>query len=175
MKVLKKGDDILTLPVLDDNFIAVKLGEKGERKIEGKATVAEATDAEVNAQLRASQRGKEELKDTRRDLKWLNKALIDTEVGTEIGMTYTGSGIKLDVPKGSRPNRAEGLKPGDKIAVGPNIRPKAWMNARGEVVEINGKRAACKIDAGDRDRIHRSTGKAVSEIAKLPIGSVEKI
>lgn len=145
----------------DDGIVA----ERPEAVVKRLATAASKLDAYKYVETR----------EFMRDLRWLNKALADVPVGTKVGVIPTGRGIRLDIPEDARPNRAEGLKVGAKVAVGPNIVPKAMMNAHGVVESLNGARATVKFDAGDIDRVKRATGKNYSDTMPIPKSSLEVI
>jgi len=108
-------------------------------------------------------------------LRHLNKGLRDYEVGSKIGLQETNGRVLFDDSEAKRVNRAEGLARGDQIAIGPAIRPKAYMNARGEVVSVGGGKVEVDLDPGDRDRIERERGKPIAERQSIPVSCVEKV
>jgi len=59
--------------------------------------------------------------------------------------------------------------------VGPTISPRTFLNARGRVVSIKGDKVQVELDAGDRDRIERATGKPERETIPFPLVCVEKL
>jgi hypothetical protein len=109
------------------------------------------------------------------EVRSLAKGLADYELGSKIGLKPTPRGFALDDSEASRINRAEGLAAGDAIAIGPTITPRALMNARGRVVSIKGDKVTVELDAGDRDRFERATGKQVAEREEFPLLCVEKV
>lgn len=52
-----------------------------------------------------------------KDLKWLDKALADFEVGSKLGLKVKGSSYALDDSEAKRINRAEGLTKGRPRAI----------------------------------------------------------
>jgi hypothetical protein len=137
----------------------------------GKKAVISAVNAAAHARM-------DEFFDPRavmRDLNWLSKALGQYELGSKIGIKPTPRGFAIDDSEAERINRAEGLANGDLIAIGPNIKPKTFMNARGRVASIDGQKVKVRLDAGDRDRIERANGNELPELLPVPLGSVEKI
>jgi hypothetical protein len=108
-------------------------------------------------------------------VEWMARALSAYEIGSKIGLHITGHGWALDDSEAKPINRAEGLSEGDTIAVGPTISPKRLMNARGRVVSINDKRALVELDAGDRDRIRRATGRKQPKHVSFWLLCVEKV
>lgn len=145
-----------------------------------KGLLAEADERVVVSAVNAAARSRRDefvtAKDLMKDVRWLHKATGEYEVGSKIGLKPTPRGYTLDTSEASRIDRSEGLAKGDSIAVGPNISPKAWMNAHGQVLSIDGDRVTVELDPGDRDRIQRATGKDnVPERPKLPRACVEKV
>lgn len=116
-----------------------------------------------------------EAKDLKRDVRWIAKRLVDIPDGTTVGLVTQGSGYGLDIPEGARPDRSEGLKVGSQVAVGPNVTPKAMMNARGKVKSIKGSRAVVELDEGDLNRIERSTGKKFRRETSMPLSTLEVV
>jgi hypothetical protein len=114
-------------------------------------------------------------KDLKRVLKWLHKATGDYEAGSKIGLTPTPRGFVIDDSEASRIERAANLAEGDTIAIGPPIKPKTYLNARGSVISIIGDRVEVELDRGDRDRLERATGKPIPERPKIPLACIEKV
>jgi hypothetical protein len=178
--LLKEGadaatsDSILVLPQGLGNTLETLAGDPV-----AKGLVAEVDERTVTSALNTAARSRKDefvsAKDLQKDVRWLNKAIGEYEVGAKIGLTPTARGFALDVSEATRINRADGLAVDDEIAVGPNISPKAWMNAHGRVVSIKGGRVEVQLDPGDRDRLQRATGKEIPERPALPLGSVEKV
>ncbi len=178
--LLKEGadaatsDSILVLPQLTGSTLETLAGDPV-----AKGLVAEVDSRSVTAALNAGARSRKDefvtAKNLQKDVRWLSKAIADYEIGAKIGLTPTARGFALDVSEANRINRAEGLAPDDKIAVGPNVSPKAWMNAHGRVLSINGGRVEVELDPGDRDRLQRATGKEITERTSLPLTCVEKV
>jgi hypothetical protein len=108
-------------------------------------------------------------------LRHLNKGFGNYEVGSKIGLQGTKGQVLYDNSEAVLVDRAKGLTKGDQIAVGPSIRPKAYMNARGTVVSVGGGKVEIDIDPGDRDRVERDRGKRVAERLTMPVACVEKI
>ena len=142
--------------------------------------VAEADEGPLRAAINAGarERGDQFLtaKDLQKETQWMSKALAELEVGSKIGLTDKGGGtLTLDVSEAKKINRAEGLAVGDLVAIGPWISPKAIMNARGRVVSIEGDTVDIALDAGDRDRYERATGKPLSRQTTFHISTIEKV
>ncbi len=110
-----------------------------------------------------------------KQVEWIARALSPYEVGSKIGLHIVGDGWALDASKAKRIDRAEGLSEGDTIAVGPTISPRRFMNARGRVISINDESVLVELEAGDRDRIHRATGKEQAKCVSFPLVCVEKV
>ncbi len=110
-----------------------------------------------------------------KQVEWMAKALSPYEIGSEMGLHIVGHGWALDDSKATRIDRAAGLSEGDTIAVGPTISPRRFMNARGRVISINDESVLVELDPGDRDRIHRLTGKEQAEQVSFPLVCVEKV
>ena len=117
-----------------------------------------------------------ERKDVLRDIRFITRAVMDVPEGTEVGVKPSGrNGVALDIPQTARKDRAEGIKKGSKVAVGPNIAPKTLMNAHGVVDSINGKSAMVTFDEGDIDRLNRATGRTHPLTMKMPKATLEVI
>lgn len=113
--------------------------------------------------------------DINRDIRFITRGVTDVAVGTVVGVIAKARGLTLDIPQDATPNRQAGLKVGAKIAVGPNVSPKAFINARGTVVSINGVKATVEFDAGDIDRVNRATGKNFRVQTKMHKSTLEVI
>jgi hypothetical protein len=110
-----------------------------------------------------------------KQVEWMARALSPYEIDSKIGLRIIRHGWALDDSEAKRIDRAEGLSEGDTIAVGPTISPKRFMNARGCVVSIDGDRVAVELEAGDRDRIRRATGKEQAKNVSFPLVCLEKV
>ena len=110
-----------------------------------------------------------------KQVEWMARALSPYEIGSKIGLHILRHGWALDDSEAKRIDRAEGLSEGDTIAVGPTISPKSFMNARGRVISVNEESALVELEAGDRDRIHRATGKKQAKNVSFPLACVEKV
>lgn len=110
------------------------------------------------------------------DVRCLHKDLADYESGSKIGLKVDGKGdgYTLDDSEATRINRAEGLKEGDEVAIGPAVRPKTFFNAHGCAASIDGDTVRVTLDPGDRDRVERATGKTVKETMSFPLVGLEK-
>jgi len=108
-------------------------------------------------------------------LRHLNKGLGDYEIGSKIGLKEVKGRTVFDDSEAKRVDRAGGLARGDQIAIGPSIRPKAYMNARGTVVSVGGGKVEVDLDPGDLDRIERERGKPIAERQSIPVSCVEKV
>jgi hypothetical protein len=53
--------------------------------------------------------------------------------------------------------------------------PRAFMNAQARVLAVKGRRVEIELDAGDRDRIQRATGKEAARRPTVPLECVEKV
>lgn len=141
--------------------------------------VAEVPDFAVKAQVASACKKPEwqwmEAKDFMRDIRFFVKASADVPVGTEAELDATGRGYRIKFPDAVKVNRAEGLAVGVSIAIGPAISPKAFMNARGKIVAVNGTKVTVEFDANDIDRINRSTGKTYKTTMNMPKTCVEVI
>jgi hypothetical protein len=178
--LLKEGADaatpesILVLPRLGGNTLETLTGDAV-----AKGVIAEVDQKTVTSALNAAARARKDefvtTKDLQKDVKWLNKALGEYEIGSKIGLKSTSRGFTLDDSEAQRINRTEGLAEGDVIAVGPTVSPRTFMNARGRVLSINGDRVEVELDPGDRDRIQRATGKKVAEHPTFPLVCVERV
>ncbi|HUC06494.1 MAG TPA: hypothetical protein VMR96_00245 [Solirubrobacterales bacterium] len=107
-------------------------------------------------------------------VQWMDKALADYEQGSKIGLDVSKSGYALDDSEATPINRAEGLTEGDTVAIGPRVSPKALMNARGQILSIDGDKVEVELEAGDRDRFQRATGKQAAERMTFHVGYLEK-
>lgn len=116
-----------------------------------------------------------ERSDFLRDTRFITKCVADAKDGTIVTVKRSGRGLTLDVPKDALPNRQAGLAIGVRVAVGPNVSPKALMNAHGTVVSVNGVKADVEFDAGDIDRVNRATGKRFGTIVKMHKATLEVI
>lgn len=116
-----------------------------------------------------------ERRDFLRDVKFIVKCVADAKDGTIVTVKRSGRGFMLDVPKDALPNRQAGLAIGVRVAVGPNVSPKALMNAHGTVVSVNGVKADVEFDAGDIDRVNRATGKRFGTVVKMHKTTLEVI
>lgn len=116
-----------------------------------------------------------ELRDINRDIRFIAKCVADVADGAVVGVIAKARGLTLDIPKAAQPNRQDGLKVGAKIAVGPNVSPKAFINARGTVVAVNGTKATVEFDAGDIDRVNRATGKKFGIQTRMHKATLEVI
>lgn len=179
--LLKEGAEkataasILVLPQLGETTLETLSGEA----VSNGGIVAEAEYAVVAGAINtgAGDRAAQAItpKKLLKEVEWMAKALGPYEIGSKIGLRFTGRGCALDDSEAQRMNRAEGLAEGDTIAVGPTISPRTFMNARGKVVSIKGERVEVELDPGDRDRIQRATGKGVTEHPTFPLACVEKV
>lgn len=117
-----------------------------------------------------------ERKDILRSLKFITRCIHDVPEGTEVGVKPSGrDAVALDIPQTARKDRSEGLAKGSQIAVGPNVTPKAFMNARGTVESMKGQRVMVKFDAGDIDRVNRATGKNFEQSVSMHRATLEVI
>jgi hypothetical protein len=116
-----------------------------------------------------------EAKDLKRDVRWIAKRLVDVPDGTTVRLVTKGDSYGLDIPEDATPDRSEGLKVGSQVAIGPNVSPKAMMNARGKVKSIKGNRAVVELDEGDLNRIERSTGKKFRRETSMPLSTLEVV
>ncbi len=162
-------------------LILPRLGGSTLETLAGKAVphgiVAEADDKAVLDAVNACNRTDEFI--TGRELykaaTWMYKALGEYEDGSKIGLRVTGRGNALNDSEAKRVNRTEGLAKGDTVAVGPTISPGTYMNARGRVVAVKGDKVQVELDAGDRDRLERATGKPQRKTVPFPLVCVEKV
>lgn len=134
-----------------------------------------ATNPETGARPYHADRAFSTSADAMREVRWINKALnaADAAVGTEVRLKDSGRGHSLDLPEAA-PAEAYAPQVGDRIAIGPNITPKALMNARGEVLAVNGTRVKVRLTAGDLKRVKRATGKAFAAETSVPKVCIEK-
>ena len=117
-----------------------------------------------------------EERDLLRDITFIRKNMHDVPEGTTVKVKVSGRGIALDIPKSALPNRQAGLKVGSRVAVGPNITPKALMNAHGTVVSGGaGARVKVEFDEGDLDRVNRATGKPFANPVSMHKATLEVI
>jgi hypothetical protein len=105
---------------------------------------------------------------------WMARALGPYEVGSRIGLHLHGRGCTLDTSQANRIDRAPGLAEGDEITLGPPI-SETFINARGRVLSIRGDGVQVELDAGDRDRIERSTIRRFSPVTTFPRLCVERV
>jgi hypothetical protein len=110
-----------------------------------------------------------------KQVKWMNRALCPYETGSKIGLHILSHGWTLDVSEAKPINRTEGFSEGDTIVVGPAISSMKLMNARGRVVSINSESALIELEAGDRERIERATGRRLPKHTSFSLVSVEKV
>jgi len=168
------SESILVLPLGSGSTLETLSGEPVANGI-----VAEVDARAVTSALNAGARSRRDefvsAKDLQKEVKWLNKALGEYELGSRIGLEPTPRGFKLDDSEARRTNRAEGLVVGDEVAVGPNISPKFFVNAHGSVTSINDEQVEVALDPGDHDRLQRATGKEIAERPILPLSCVEKV
>jgi hypothetical protein len=143
MKVLlKEGADaatsetVLVLPQVSGDTLETLSGDSVPKGI-----VTEAGEKAITAALNVALAARKDefisAKDLQKDLIWLNKVLADYELGSKIGLKASPSRFTLDDSEATWINRAEGLAPGDRIAVGPSVSPKTAMNAHGQVLSIS--------------------------------------
>jgi hypothetical protein len=178
--LLKEGahaatsDSILVPPQLRGSTLETLSGDPVSKgvltEIDGKALTSAL---EAAAQARADEFIS--VKALLNEVRSLAKGLADYELGSKIGLKPTPRGFALDDSEARRINRAEGLTKGDTIAIGPTITPRTLMNARGRVVSIKGDKVTVELDAGDRDRFERATGKQIAEREEFPLLCVEKV
>lgn len=102
-----------------------------------------------------------------RNLKYITQSLADVPEGTEVGLNTNGRGTALDIPRAALKDRTEGLKTGSQIAVGPEVTPRQFINARGVVKSIKGQRVMVEFDAADIDRVNRATGKNFAQTVSM--------
>jgi len=179
--LLKEGADkataagILVLPQEIETTFETLSGEG----VPGGGVVAEADYSTVAQAVNAGARDRAAQTITPKMLlkqvEWMARALSPYEIGSKIGLHITGHGWALDASEAKRIDRAEGLSEGDTIAVGPTISPKRFMNARGRVISVNDESALVELEAGDRDRLHRATGKEQAKHVSFPLVCVEKV
>jgi hypothetical protein len=184
MKVLlKDGADkataatVLIIPQRINDALETLSGEAAPHGIVAEADEAVVIDA-LNAAAKTKKRADQYLtaKDLRKETQWMAKALAEFEVGSKIGLILKGGGsFRLDTSRAKKINRAEGLTKGDLVAIGPWISPKALMNARGRVLSIDGDSAQIELDAGDRDRFQRATGKQLARQTTFHLTTLEKV
>lgn len=186
MKILthpESGSPLVFPPMGGDEFVSLN------RETSKEGVVAERPDAIVNRAVTVAVKSMKtdsegnidlddpfafsESKDLKRDLKWIGKRLVDVDNEATVSIQKTGRGYSLDIPDGSSPDRSEGIAVGTRVAVGPNISPKALMNAHGVVKSISGNRARVEVDKGDLDRVNRSTGKNYPSDTSFPLSSLE--
>lgn len=182
MKVLLKdaaeeatATSVLIIPRRIDDAFETLSGEAVPHGFVAEADEGPLIDA-INAGAR--ERGDQFLtaKDLQKETQWMSKALAELEVGSKIGLMDKGGGtLTLDVSEAKKINRAEGLAVGDLVAIGPWISPKTIMNARGRVVSIKGDKVGVAVDAGDRDRYERLTGKQLAQRTTFPLNTIEKV
>lgn len=167
---------ILVLPQLGGSDFETLAGERVDLGFVAEVPGEPLTEAVYAG---AKERGDDDTtaKDLTDDVRWLHKALADYELGSKIGLNIDarGEGYLLDDSHATRINRAEGLKEGDEVAIGPAIRPKTFFNAHGRVVSIDGDMVQVHLDPGDRDRVERGTGKTAKETMSFPFAGLEKV
>jgi hypothetical protein len=178
--LLKEGadtataDSILVLPQVTRAMLETLSGEAV-----AKGVVAEVNSATLSSALRAGAVARQDqfvtAKVLQEDVRWLTRALARYEVGSKISLKTTSRGFALDDSEATQVDRAAGLSERDTIAVGPLISPKTFLNARAEVVSVDGDKVQVQWAAGDRDRIQRATGKELAERTTIPLACVEKV
>lgn len=110
------------------------------------------------------------------DLRKLAEELGKYELGSKLGLRVKGDSYVLIDGEATRIDRAGGLTWEDRVAIGPLVSPKVFMNARGRVeyIRCDGT-VEVELDASDRDRIERATGKRVPKVRKFPLACIEKL
>lgn len=101
------------------------------------------------------------------------RALNPCEVGSRIGLRFLGRSCSLDVSQAKSINRAPGLDEGDQVTIGPPV-AETFVNARGCVISIRGEAVQVELDAGDRERIERSTIRRLPPVTIFPRVCVER-
>lgn len=110
------------------------------------------------------------------DLRKLAEELGNYELGSKLSLRVKGDGYVLEDGEATRIDRSGGLTWEDRVAIGPSVSPKAFMNARGRVEYIRcDNTVEVELDASDRDRIERATGKRVPKVRKFPRACIEKL
>ena len=104
---------------------------------------------------------------------WMARALGPYETGSRIGLRFLRRGCALDTSQAEQIDRAPGLAEGQQITLGPPI-SETYMNARGRVVSLRGERVEVELDAGDRERIERSTIRPLPSPMTFPRLCVER-
>jgi hypothetical protein len=177
--LLKEGAEkataatILVLPQLEGSAFETLSGEDVPRGV-----VAAADEKTLSAAIKAGveKRGNDYV-DTKalvKGIQWMDKALADYEQSSKIGLDVSKRGYALEDSEATPINRAEGLTEGDTVAIVPRISPKALMNARGRFLSIDGDKVEIELEAGDRDRFQRATGKRAAEHMTFYVGYLEK-
>jgi len=108
-------------------------------------------------------------------LRWLHKGLGDYTLGSRVGIEPSPKGFVLDDSEAERIDRTVGLAKGDTVVIGPLLKPKYFLNARGKVRSIDGDTVVVDLDPGDRDRLTRTHDKPIPERLKLPRIGLEKV
>jgi hypothetical protein len=108
------------------------------------------------------------------EAEWMARALGPYEVGSRIGLRFLSRGWALDTSQAATIDRAPGLAEGEEIAVGPPV-AEAFVNARGRVVSIRGDGVQVELDAGDRERIERSTISKLPAVTTFPRHCAERV
>jgi hypothetical protein len=144
-----------------------------------KGVVAESPEGPVVDAVNVAAKERDNPNVTPRDLigslRHLNKRLHDYEVSSKIGLKEAKGRVVFDDSDAKRVDRAGGLARGDQIAIGPSIRPKAYMNARGTVVSVGDGKVEVDLDPGDHDRVERERGRPIAKRQIVPVSCVEKI
>lgn len=105
-------------------------------------------------------------------VKYTAKIVANAEVGTTgVTLTATHRAQQIVLPEGAI--KIPDFKVGDKIAINNRISPKAWMNARGEITGIKGKKVNVRMDEGDVRRINVATGKNYRADTVMPLMSLD--
>jgi len=178
--LLKEGaesatsDSILVLPQLTGSTLETLAGDEVPKGLAAEVDEKAVVSA-VNTAARARSDEYVGAKDLMRDVRWLHKALGEYQDGSKIGLTPTPRGFTLDDSEATRIDRAANLAEGDTIAVGPSIKPKTYLNARGKVASVTRDKVEVVLDPGDRDRLARATAKPIAERLHLPRACVEKV
>lgn len=90
------------------------------------------------------------------------------------GIVVDSHGWALDTSQAKLLDRAPRLAEGEQIAVGPPV-AETFVNARGRVVSIRGDGVQVELDAGDRERIERSTTRRLPAVTTFPRRCVERV
>lgn len=168
------SESILVLPQTSGSTLETLAGDPAT-----KGLVAEVDEKAVVSAVNAAARSRRDefiaAKDLMHGLRWLHKGLGDYAVGSKIGIEPSPKGFVLDDSEAERIDRAAGLAKGDTVAIGPLLRPRRYLNARGKVHSIKGDTVTVDLDPGDRDRLTRAHDKPIPERLKVPRIGVEKV